>query len=165
MAETTARSVLAASAVYGVEAETLRQAIEAGFIRPASDPAEVKIKKDTSPTGKDEVQPYAKLEAVTAEGMAILTGGKIEPATPAPKEGKDERTPEQKRDGACDHFNYGLDLQIRQTIRGKLATELEGPAKTIEKLAKALLENGWADTIEDARAQVIAKRVEKGMAV
>jgi hypothetical protein len=159
-----AREILKASAVYGIPADVLSAAIEGKHLRVVEN-VEVTIGAKSSPTGKDEAQPYAKLEALDAEGMAVLMGGKLEAATPAPTEGKDERTDDQKRSGAADHFNYGLDLNVRQQIRGKLATELEGPSKTIEKAAKALVEAGMHDTVDEARAAVIAQRKAKGLAV
>lgn len=160
----TARTVLAASTVYGIPADQLQAAIEGGHLEVVPE-TEVTIGAKTSPTGKDEAQPYTRLNALTVEGMAILMGGKIEPATPAPKEGKDERTDDQKRAGVADHFNYGLDLSVRQQIRGKLATELEGPNKTIDKTAKQLVEAGMHDTFEEARAAVVASRKAKGLPV
>lgn len=158
------RDILKASAVYGVSVEALQEAIQAGHLRAVED-AKVTIGAKSSPTGKDEDQPYAKLEALDVEGMAVLMGGKLNASTPTPTEGKDERTDDEKRSGAADHFNYGLDLNVRQQIRNKLATELEGPSKTIEKAAKSLVEAGLHETLEEARAAVIAQRKAKGLAV
>lgn len=156
--------MLKASAVYGVSPEDLQAALDAGFIRAVKD-AEVTIGAKSSPTGKDEAQPYAKLEAITVEGMAVLMGGKLNASTPAPAEGKDERTDDDKRSGAADHFNYGLDLNVRQQIRQKLGAELEGPAKTIKKAAEGLVAAGLYETFEEAQAAVVAQRKAKGLAV
>ena len=157
------RDILPASRVYGIPAEVLKDAIDKGWLVVVE--AAVTIKAASSPTGRDESQPYTKLDAVNTEGMAVLEMGKMEAETPKPESGKDERTDIQKRKGVADHYNYGKDLDVRQPIRQLLAAELEGPSKIIEKAAKMLIESGMADDIEDARAQVIAKRKAKGLPV
>jgi hypothetical protein len=142
--------------------EVFRNAITAGYLRLTE--GEVKISAKSSPTNKDETRQYPKLEALTAEGMAILCGGKIEPATSAPDEGKDERTEDQKKAGACDYFNYGYDLTVRAKERAALESALEGPEKAIKKAVDALVANAGF-TADEARAMVIAQRQKQGLPV
>ena len=123
---------------------------------------EVTIKAKTSPTKKDEARPFDAFYALDAEGMLLLSGGKMEPATPAPAEGKDERTEEQKAYGACDHFNYGRLLNVRQVERGRLEASIEGPEKSIAKLVKAMIDGGLAESESEAREEVIGRLKKKG---
>ena len=123
---------------------------------------EVVIKAKTSPTKKDEARQFDAFYALDAEGMMILCNGKIEPATPAPAEGKDERTDEEKAYGACDHFNYGRLLNVRQVERGRLEASIEGPEKQIAKLVKAMIDGNLADNEQEARDEVITRLKKKG---
>lgn len=124
----------------------------------------VKISAKASPDNKDHEKEYTRYEALNARGMAALCGGKIEPSTSAPAEGKDERTDDQKANGACDYFNYGFDLDQRASVRASLMGELEGPEKAIAKLVKALVDGGLM-TEPEAREYVVAQRTAKGLAV
>lgn len=124
----------------------------------------VKISAKASPDNKDHEKAYTRYEALDARGMAALCGGKIEPSTGAPAEGKDERTDEQKANGACDYFNYGYDLDQRASVRASLMNELEGPEKAIAKAVKALVD-GIGMSEAAAREFVLAKRAENGLAV
>jgi hypothetical protein len=86
----------------------------------------------------DIVFPVQVPEAQNGKGMAILCGGKIEPATAKP-EGKDDRTDAQKATGVCDVFNYAVDLDVRQDVRQNLImAKLESPDKAIAKAVAAL---------------------------
>jgi hypothetical protein len=78
--------------------------------------------------------PYAR----SAKGMSALCGGKLEPATDKPAEGKDERTDEQKAPGVCDYFNYAADLEVRGNVRSAIMSKLESPDKAIAKAVAAL---------------------------
>lgn len=143
--------------------EAFRAGIAASHLRLSE--GDVKISAKSSPDGKDHTRPYPKVEALTAEGMALICGGKFEPATAKPEDGtKDERTEAEKAAGACDYFNYGYDLSIRATERSKLESELEGPEKAIAKAVKGLVENAGFDE-EGARAVVIAQRTKQGLPV
>ena len=160
-----ARAPKSAVAVYSLTEDVISAAIEAGHLR-AVGLENVTIGKKVSPTGKDETQAYEKLQACDLEGMVILSGGKIEPATDKPEEpAKDERTDEQKKTGACDHFNYGQDLAIRQQLRGVLAGDIEGPSKVIAKTAEGLVKAGVFDTQAEAVAFVKEQRTAKGLPV
>lgn len=140
-----------ASILEGIRERHIAHAIE-----------EVTIKAKTSPTRKDESRAFDAFYALDAEGMMILCNGKIEPATPTPAEGKDERSDEQKAYGACDHFNYGRLLNVRQVERGRLEASIEGPEKSIAKLVKAMIDGGLAETETEAREEVIARLKKKG---
>ena len=118
----------------------------------------VKISPKASPTKKEESASYDQLDAQDAEGMAALCAGKLELQTPTPTEGDDDRTPEQKRLGAANHFNYGYDLARRAKCRAKLVTRLEGPEKAIEKGVKALMDSDAYDNEDEARAHIISRR-------
>lgn len=123
---------------------------------------DVKISAKVSPTKKDEATEFDALYALTPEGMALLMGGKLEAQTPAPEDGKDERTDEQKRVGACDHFNYGRILSVRQAVRSNFETSLEGPEKSIAKQAKSLVDGGSFDNMDEAKAFVIDRLKKQG---
>lgn len=116
--------------------DAIQAAISNGDI--ISEQAEVVITAKASPDGKEHKQEYTALRPQNLAGMLALCGGKVEPATAKPKEGKDERTGEQKAAGVADYFDYAYDLEQRAAIRAKLTTTLEGPDKAIEKLAKQL---------------------------
>lgn len=103
--------------------------------------------------------------AQNAKGMAALCNGKIAPATAKPETGKDERTDEQKAVGACDYFNYGVDLEIRQASRQGIMAKLESPEKAIEKMVKALVDGGLYETEAAAREYVVESRKAKGLPV
>lgn len=122
--------------------EMIEAAVKAGDVARVMD--EVKISEKASPTGKAAVKAYEKLTALSARGMAALCGGKIEPATAKPAEGKDERTEAQKAAGACDYFNYGYDLDVRASIRQELMGSLEGPEKTIKKAFDGMVLAGYS---------------------
>jgi hypothetical protein len=126
--------------------------------------SDVTIRAKSSPTKKDEVQPFLSYFAQNARGMSALCNGKIPPQTPKPAEGKDERSEEQKAVGACDYFNYGYDLDLRQPIRVSLEDSLAGPEKAIEKQVKSLVDGGLM-TAEEATTWVIAQRKIKGLPV
>lgn len=122
----------------------------------------VTIRAASSPTKKDEVRKFDAFYALDLEGIAILSGGKLEAQTAAPEDGKDERTDDQKRLGAADHFNYGRLLSVRQTERAKLESAIEGPEKQIDKTVKALMAGQMFETEQEARAFVIGQMKKKG---
>jgi len=62
------------------------------------------------------------------------------------------------------YFNYAADLAQRQPIRTQVLAENEGPGKTIDKAAKTLAV-ALGITEEEAKAQVVAARVAKGLPV
>lgn len=141
----------------------IEQAVKDGHVvRKLSD---VTIRAKSSPTKKDEVQPFYSYAAMNARGMAALNNGKIEPQTPKPEDGKDERTEDQKAFGACDYHNYGYDLDLRQPIRVALEDEIAGPEDAINKAVKQLVDNGLFKTPEMARSFVIERRKAEGMSL
>jgi len=124
---------------------------------------EVTIKAKTSPTKKDEARQFDAFYALDAEGMLLLSGGKMEPATPPPAGNeKDTRTDAEKAYGACDHFNYGRLLNVRQVERGRLEASIEGPEKQIAKLVKAMIDGGLSENESEAREEVITRLKKKG---
>ena len=157
------RGHYAAAVVYSLTADQIAEAIADGRIANVGT-TDVTISAKVTKT-KDESITYEKLIALTADGQAFLCGGKMEPATDAPESGKDERTDEQKAKGACDHFNYGFDLEVKRSLRSKLAELIEGPAKAIAKAAQVMLDNGMADSLDEAVAMVKASRAKKGLPV
>lgn len=162
-AETTERPVIDPIASRPAEqVEAIRKGVAENHIAQVT--AKVTIRAKSSPTKKDESQPYISYTALTGRGMALLCGGKVEPASAKAEEGKDERTDAQKAPGACDFFNYGYDLDVRQPIRVQLEDSLAGPEKAIDKMVKALVDGGLFNEA-DARAFVIKSRQDKGLAV
>lgn len=142
-------------------ADDIREGIKAGHI--VASRGEVVISEKASPTGKGAKSFYLQMDAQNAVGMALLAGGKMEPATLKP-EGDDTRTDEQKAVGACDYYNYGRDLDVRAKVRQQLMSELEGPEKSIKKAVDSLVANtGMAEA--DARTFVLAQRTKAGLAV
>jgi hypothetical protein len=80
---------------------------------------------------------YIRLRCVNGEGMLQMCDDKIDIATTdgevlAKLSSKEREIAEAK--GACDHCNYGMDLERRRQTRDKLMTELEGPEKLIKKV-------------------------------
>lgn len=151
------------SAMPAEKAEAIRKGVMEGHILVDRN-AKVTVRAKSSPTKKDENQPYVAYFAKTGRGMALLCGGKVEPAMVKPAEGKDERTDVQRAPGACDYFNYGFDLDVRQPIRVKLEDSLSGPEKAIDKMVKQLVDGGLFNE-PDARAFVLVKRQEQGLPV
>lgn len=154
MAKTYITSATPESIASAVEAKHLTMSVE-----------KVTIGAKASPTGKDESLEYVKLSALDAEGMALLSDGKLEASTPAPAEdgAKDERTKEQKANGAADYFNYGFDLSVRQKVRAELAEQIEGPSKVIAKAAEQLVKAGLYDNVAEATEAVKAQRKARGL--
>ena len=124
------------------QSEMLQKALADGSVVLVMD--EVKISEKASPTGKAAVKAYEKYSAMNARGMAALCGGKMEPATAKPSEGKDTRTEAESAPGACDFFNYGFDLDVRATVRQELMGSLEGPEKTIKKAFDGMVLAGYS---------------------
>lgn len=153
--------------------EQIAAAVEAKHILMSVE--NVTIGAKASPTGKDEKLDYVKLTALDVEGMALLADGKLEAATTAPADvldadgkvvtaaGKDERTKEQKANGAADYFNYGFDLSVRQKVRAELAEQIEGPSKVIAKAAEQLVKAGLYDNVAEATEAVKAQRKARGL--
>jgi len=52
---------------------------------------------------------------------------------------------------------------LRTGLRNRILSQVEGPAKTIESTAKALLNAGLAANIDEARASVITQMKAKGL--
>jgi len=143
-------------------ADAIRKAVAEKHI--AAVQSKVTIRAKSSPTKKDESQPYIAYFANDARGMSVLCGGKIEPAMVKPEEGKDERTGAQRAPGACDYFNYGFDLDVRQPIRIMLEDSLAGPERAIEKVVKSLVDGGLFGE-KDAREFVVSQRTARGLPV
>lgn len=163
--EVEARKVVIAEDAYNLTTDQITAALAEGFIRwaggiPRGDKAtvgtrttavtDVTISADKSPTKKAETQPYEKLEAISAEGMVLLSGGKLEPAVLRGDEKIDPRTAEDRIKGACDHYNYGLDLEVKRMLRKALENEISGPEKAIRKLAQAMVDLKMAKNFEQA---------------
>lgn len=168
------RAAVSAEAAYNLTSEAIEAGIAEGFIRWAGGTptvpgtrktalTDVTISKDKSPTKREETQPYEKLEAITFEGMVMLAGGKAEPAVLRGEEKVDPRTAEERIKGAADHFNYGLDLEVKRNLRKALETEISGPEKAILKMAKALFELKLAKNMDAAIAKA-RKQYEEEMA-
>jgi hypothetical protein len=157
------RPIIPATVIYGLSEEVLEKALADGDLRHVGT-VKLTITKKESGTGRDEVQPYEKMRALTFEGMVLLSGGKAEHSEPRgnTKE-KDKRSEEGKRKGAPDHFNYGLDLEVKRELRRNLESEIAGPAKAIEKMAKAMVENKLAKSLPEAIAKVKAMRLAEGL--
>lgn len=157
------RDVIPATTVYNLTQDQIDAAIEAGFIGASPDAVDVTIKADSSPTKRDEKQPYAQLVAITWEGMVLLAGGKAEPQTPRGDAKVDTRTEAEASKGAPDHFNYGLDLEVKRMLRRQLETEISGPAKVIEKTAKLMFDAKMFGSLDLAREHVKAMRTAAGL--
>ena len=157
------RGHYSAETVYGLTADQLGNAVTNGWLQPTGDPTAVVIRGKGNT--KDEFVTYQKFIAVNFDGAKLLCGGKELIATEKPETGEDTRTDAEKAKGAADHFNYGFDLEVKRELRAKLAELIEGPAKAIAKAAQTMLDQGVAETIEDAVAMVKAGRLRKGLPV
>jgi hypothetical protein len=161
----TTRETIPATTVYNLTQEQIDGAIEAGWIEAGSEAVDVTIKADSSPTKRDEKQPYDQLLAITWEGMVLLSGGKAERQAPRGEAKVDARTEEEKAKGAPDHFNYGLDLEVKRNLRRQLETEISGPAKVIERTAKLLFDQKMFPSLDAAREHVKQMRLSAGLDV
>jgi hypothetical protein len=117
------------------EQDAIKSAVTNGDIREEA--AEVTVSAKASPDGKEHKRGYTALRPQTFNGMLVLAGGKVEPATPKP-EGKDDRTAEQKQAGACEYFADAYDLEVRAKIRAQIIASLDGPDKAIAKAVASL---------------------------
>jgi len=156
------RGHYAESVVYGLSQDQIDAAIAAESIKSVGNTAVVIRGKGNV---KDEFVTYDKLVALNFDGAKLLCGGKEVVATEKPENGEDTRSDAEKLKGAADHFNYGFDLEVKRELRAKLAELIEGPAKAIAKAAQTMLDQGVAETIEDAVAMVKAGRLRKGLPV
>lgn len=155
MADTKTVTAEDLAAIGGFGAGVLAQAVKDADISAAWD--EVSISDKASPTGKGAKKEYVRLEALTAKGMGLLTGGKFAPQTPKPAEGEDKRSDDEKRPGACDYFNYGYDLDRRAPIRQSIMSTLEGPEKAVKKAVAGLVAMG----LESAELRTAIKNSPK----
>jgi hypothetical protein len=143
--------------------EPIREGILSGDI--AHQIEEVKVSAKVSPTKKDEVRKFDAYYALTAQGMLILCGGKLEPQTDTksiPDDATDAQRKELRRKGACDHFNYGRLLEVRQVERGILEDSIMGHEKAIDKQVKLTMDGGLFDSDDEARAHVIKQWKKTG---
>jgi hypothetical protein len=158
------REMIPATKAYGLTADQIAAAIEAGEIANVGS-TDVTIRAKSSPTKKDEVLPYEKLVALNFDGMLLLSGGKMEPKTDAPETGKDERSDDQKLKGAADHFNYGRNLDVNREVSRLLSEQIEGPAKIIKAAAERMVAAGMFTNVDEATAFVKERRAAQGLAV
>lgn len=157
------RNIIPATEVYNLTPDQISAALEAGDIAEGGT-VNVTIKAGAlAGLTKDEAQPYEQLLAVTFDGMVLLSGGKQEPQTPRGEDTKDSRTDAEKAKGAPDHFNYGLDLEVKRALRKDLETAISGPSKAIEKAATALFANKLFPSLDAAREHVIGMRRSAGL--
>ena len=161
-AEVAGRAIVPAETVYNLSTEQIIAAIEAGDIQTGG-VVDVTVKAGAVGNVKNEAQPYQQLQAITFAGMVLLSGGKEEPQTPRGDSKVDERTDAQRDKGAPDHFNYGLDLEVKRQLRKQLETEISGPSKIIERTAKLLFEQKMFASMDAARAHVKSMRAEAGL--
>jgi len=157
------RGHYSAETVYGLSSDQLAAAVAAGALQPTGDPTAVVIRGKGNT--RDEFVTYQKFVAVNFDGAKLLCGGKEVAATEKPETGDDTRSDAEKAKGAADHFNYGFDLEVKRELRAKLAELIEGPAKAIAKAAQTMLDQGVAETLDDAVAMVKAGRLRKGLPV
>ena len=99
------------------------------------------------------------LHAIRPENMAEINKLALEEATD--KNGYKENPFNLVADSYQNFREYSGGL--RTTLRNRILSQLEGPAKTIESTAKALLNAGLAANIEEARASVITQMKAKGL--
>lgn len=138
--------------------QAVKDGIIAGHI--AHQIEEVKVSAKISPTKKDETRAFDAFYALDAEGMLILSAGKVEPQTATddlPKDATDAVKKELRRKGACDYFNYGRILDVRQVERGILEDSIEGAEKAINKQVKLAMDGNQFDTDDEARTFIIAR--------
>lgn len=160
MAESRLGSVVTDTADLAKLPEAYQKGIAEGHIVATYE--EVEISDKASPTGKGVKREYIRCDALSAQGMSILNGGKIKPQTPKPAEGDDTRTEEEKQVGACDHHNYGRDLEVRRKIRLEMMDGLEGPEKAVKKSVVGLraMEHSDEEIVNMIKASPKFKGVE-----
>lgn len=172
--EVVVRAAIKAEQVYNLSTDQIDAAIVEGWLRwSGGTPGErnadstwinavagtrvtaltdVTISADKSPTKREEKLPYEKLEAVSFEGMVLLAGGKAEPAVLRGDAKLDPRSAEERIKGVPDHFNYGLDLDVKRNLRKALEGEISGPEKAIAQIAKGMLAAKMAKSLPAALA-------------
>lgn len=138
----------------------VKAAIEAGDIRASQDKVTVSAK--SSPDGKAHEKPYTRLVTTSLAGMLALCAGVL-----VVEFEEDGTVKESFKDTAsvCGYFDYAFDLAQRNLFRGDLLSEIEGPAKAIDKAANALVAAGLHENFADAKAAVIEGRKAKGLPV
>lgn len=164
------RDLLTAESAYTLTTEQIEQGLADGWIRWAGGTFEDAGTRETAVTNvkigdktkKGEkgakkysaLQPYEKLEAISDEGEVLLSGGKRENAILRSKEKDDKRSESEKQKGSRDHFNYGLDLEIKRMIRRDVESEIAGPEQAILRMAKIMFQKGKAKSLDAAIAKV-----------
>jgi len=149
--------------------EGIRMAMEKGHV--VAETRNVKVSKDKSGTGQEELWPYIIYRAVEGPGMTALSRQKMKAATKKPDNfdtltGNDKlRAENDAKDGACDYFNYGFSLTIMQPIRTMLTNSLGGVDKEIDKQVAQAMKMGIFPSAEEARAMIIAQREKIGLEI
>lgn len=103
--------------------ESIRQAITDGHVI-----ADVGLVKR-----KDAGMQYVRLQAKTADGCALISGGNLEPKW---VKKDDVDVDETNGDNVVNHYNYGKDLKVRNLLTQRLAALVEGPDKALEAAAR-----------------------------
>lgn len=149
--------------------EVIREALEKGHV--VAETKNVKVSKDKSGTGQEELWPYILYRAVEGPGMTALSRQKSKAAVKKPDDfdtltGNAKTLAENNaKDGACDYFNYGFSLTIMQPIRTMLTNSLGGVDKEIEKQVAQAMKMGIFPSAEEARAMIIAQREKIGLEI
>lgn len=132
----------------------LKAAVEGGHAKYVTKTVSVQVPGKKDPV-KKEAQFYVALDI---EGALAYCDGREKPEY---NEDGDEKRGVLSLIG---QFNYATDLTQRGPIRTQILAENEGPAKTIDKAAKALaIALGIPEA--EARAQVVEARKAKGLPV
>jgi len=145
-------------------------ALEAGNI--VAEVKQVKVSKEKAKSNEDEFWPYVNYRAVKQPGMTALAGGKAAAAVKISPEDYDKldengkkRADNDRKDGACDYFNYGFGLTLTQPIRVMLTNSLGGVDKEIDKQITQIMKTGLFGSEDAARAFIIKQRSEMGLEI
>lgn len=108
-----------------------------------------------SANGKDYTKPFSRSNAKTLEDASKIAQGVRD------IRGHSDETAESV---LVDFFNSAFDLYVRARFNPLVESDVSGPDKLIDKAAKAI-SDALGIPLEDARAQVVAQRKERGMDV
>lgn len=124
------------------------------------------VTENAKGAARAEVGWFIGIKAVNGDGMLQGSNNKIDLAV-RDADKLEKMTPEEravaKLKGACDIWNYGMDLERRRMFRKGLMAKVEGPDKAVKKVVLGMLA---ADeyTHEEIREMVSNLKKFKGVA-
>lgn len=124
------------------------------------------VTENAKGAARAEIGWFIGIKAVNGEGMLQGSNNKIDLAV-RDADKLEKMTPEEravaKLKGACDIWNYGMDLERRRMFRKGLMAKVEGPEKAVKKVVLGYLATEEY-THDEIREAVLGLKKFKGQA-